>query len=195
MGLYAKWHNDIGSKLRSFPSSEILGRSRSRPTDAEGVVRMRARIRTALGLAMIVGLVALIPLGQATAGGSTTLNATLSGDAEVPGPGDSNGSGNAAITLDPVAGDVCFDLDWDAIRRPFAAHIHRGRDTVAGPVRVTLFSSHRPLPGTITAVQGCVRNVNSDLIDRIIANPDRFYVNVHNLAYEAGAIRGQLSGP
>lgn len=156
---------------------------------------MRTRVRTALGLAMIVGLVALIPLGQATAGGSTTLSASLTGDAEVPGPGDPNGSGNAVITLDPVADDVCFDLDWDAIGRPFAAHIHRGRDTVAGPIRVTLFTSRRPLPKTITAVQGCVPNVDSDLIDRIIANPDRFYVNVHNVAYEAGAIRGQLSGP
>jgi hypothetical protein len=89
--------------------------------------------------------------------------------------------------------DVCFDLSWDAIGRPFAAHIHRGVDTVAGPVRVTLFSSRRPLPRTITAAQGCVRNVDSTLIDRIITNPQRFYVNVHNVAYPDGAIRGQLS--
>ena len=154
---------------------------------------MRTRIRTAIGLAVIVGLVALIPLGQATAGGTTTLNATLTGDAEVPGPGDPNGTGDAAITLDSAAGEVCFDLSWSMIGRPFAAHIHRGRDTVAGPIRVTLFSSRRPLPRTITAVQGCVRNVDSALIDKIIATPDRFYVNVHNVAYPDGAIRGQLS--
>ena len=154
---------------------------------------MRTRIGTALGLAVIVGLLALIPLGQATAGGTTTLNATLTGDAEVPGPGDPNGTGDAAITLDSAAGEVCFDLSWSMIGRPFAAHIHRGRDTVAGPIRVTLFSSRRPLPRTITAVQGCVRNVDSALIDKIIATPDRFYVNVHNVAYPDGAIRGQLS--
>ena len=47
---------------------------------------MRTRIRTALGLAVIVGLVAPDPLGQATAGGPTPLNATLTGPAEVAGP-------------------------------------------------------------------------------------------------------------
>lgn len=56
-----------------------------------------------------------------------------------------------------------------------------------------LFASSRPLPRTIDAVQGCVSNVDSDLIDRIAANPNRFYVNVHTIAYPDGAIRGQLA--
>lgn len=154
---------------------------------------MRTRTRSAIGLALLVGLVALIPLTQATAGGIVTLDTALTGAAEVPGPGDPDGSGDATIALDPFTDDVCFDVSWSQIGRPFAAHIHKGSPTVAGPVRVELFASSEPLPRTIKAVQGCVRNVDSDLIDRIIANPDRFYVNVHTNAYPAGAIRGQLA--
>ncbi len=154
---------------------------------------MRARKKSAIGLALLVGLVALIPLSQATAGGPTTLNASLTGAAEVPGPGDPNGTGAATIVADPVTGEVCFDVSWDLIGRPFAAHIHRGISTVAGPIRVELFAPRRPLPRTIDAVQGCVRNVDSTLIGNIIANPDRFYVNVHTNPYPAGAIRGQLA--
>ena len=154
---------------------------------------MRTRTRSAIGLALLVGLVALIPLTQATAGGIVTLDAALTGDAEVPGPGDTNGAGDAAIALDPVTDEVCFDVSWSGIGRPFAAHIHRGSPSVAGPVRVELFASAVGLPRTIKAVAGCVRNVDSGLIDRIVANPQRFYVNVHNRAYPDGAIRGQLA--
>jgi hypothetical protein len=172
----------------------MAARPVAQPVDRmEGVVRMRTRTKSAIGLALLVGLVALIPLTQATAGGIVTLDATLSGDAEVPGPGDPDGSGDATITLDTVNDSVCFDVSWSRIGRPFAAHIHRGVDTVAGPIRVELFASSAPLPRTIKAVQGCVRNVDSDLIDRIAADPDRFYVNVHTPPYPAGAIRGQLA--
>lgn len=154
---------------------------------------MHTRRKSIIGLALLVGLVALIPLTQATAGGTVTLDAALTGAAEVPGPGDANGRGHATIDLDPAADVVCFDVTWRGIDRPFAAHIHRGSPTVAGPVRVELFASAVPLPRTIKGVQGCVRDVNSDLIDRIAANPDRFYVNVHTRAYPDGAIRGQLA--
>ncbi len=154
---------------------------------------MRTRTKRAVGLALIVGLVALIPLTQAFAGGPTTLNAALTGAAEVPGPGDTDGTGNAQIVIDPLTDEVCFDVDWGGIGRPVAAHIHRGGPTKAGPVRVSLFSSARPLPRTISAVQGCVRNVDTDLVDAIIATPGKFYVNVHTRSYPDGAIRGQLT--
>lgn len=155
---------------------------------------MRQRMRVILGLALVVGLVAAIPGGWATAGGIVTFNVTLTGEAEVPGPGDPNGSGNATISVDPVEDDVCFDVSWTMIGRPLAAHIHRGGPNKAGPVRVELFAGD-PLPRTIDAVSGCVRNVDPDVIDAILANPGRFYVNVHTRRYPDGAIRGQLETP
>ena len=154
---------------------------------------MRTRRKSTIGLALLVGLVALIPLTQATAGGAVTLGATLTGEAEVPGPGDPNGTGQSTIDLHPATDEVCFEVSWRGIDRPLAAHIHRGSTTVAGPVRVELFASSVPLPRTIKGVHGCVRGVDSDLIDRIAANPENFYVNVHTKAYPDGAIRGQLA--
>src|SRR5688572_17330777 len=99
----------------------MAARPVAQPVDRmEGVVRMRTRTKSAISLALLVGLVALIPLTQATAGGIVTLDATLSGDAEVPGPGDPDGSGDATITLDTVNDSVCFDVSWSRIGRPFA---------------------------------------------------------------------------
>lgn len=155
---------------------------------------MRTHVRTVLAVLLAASLASLLLVGQSLAGPTTTiLTASLSGDEEVPGPGDPNGSGFATITLDPATDTVCFELDWLQIRAPFAAHIHRGATGVAGPVKVPLFEAEVPLPKTIRGVDGCVRDVNSDLIDRIIANPDNFYVNIHNRPFPDGAIRGQLS--
>jgi hypothetical protein len=155
---------------------------------------VRTRIRRVIPFLLAIGLVTLLFASPSLAGGTTTLSASLTGEAEVPGPGDPNGTGNALITLNPEQGTVCFTLDWARIRRPFAAHIHRGATDVAGPIRVTLFESETPLPNTISSVSGCVRNVDSALINRIIANPQLFYVNIHNRPFPGGAIRGQL-GP
>jgi hypothetical protein len=155
---------------------------------------MRTHVRTVLAVLLAASLASLLFVGHSLAGPTTTvLTASLSGDEEVPGPGDPNGSGSATITLDPTADTVCFELDWRQIRAPFAAHIHRGATGVAGPVRVPLFEAEVPLPKTIKGVDGCVSDVDSDLIDRIIANPDNFYVNIHNRPFPDGAIRGQLS--
>ena len=157
---------------------------------------MSRRVRAMTGIALVVVLAALLALGAAFAGGGTQVGPfVLEGDQEVPGPGDPNGFGFAELDLDVAAERVCFILEWSGIRRPFAAHIHRGQAGNAGPIRVTLFSARRPLPGTIHHVEGCVRGVDSDLVDRIIANPDRYYVNIHNVRYPGGAIRGQLDGP
>jgi CHRD domain-containing protein len=156
---------------------------------------MSRRSRVAAGLAVVTMLAAAIPLGQALAGVGTVVGpVTMSGGQEVPGPGDPNGEGSVTLDLDPTTGRVCFELSWQRIGRPFAAHIHKGVAGVAGPIRVTLFVAPRGLPGTIRAVNGCVRHVDGDLIQRIIDNQQRYYVNIHNKAYPAGALRGDLAG-
>ena len=83
---------------------------------------------------------------------------------------------------------------WHRIARPMAAHIHRGEAGIAGPIKVTLFTSRRALPVAITHVHGCVRGIDSALVGRIIDRPEQYYVNVHNRRYPAGAIRGELAG-
>ena len=49
---------------------------------------------------------------------------SLTGEAEVPGPGDPDGSGEASVRLNPGRGEVCFDLTVQGIEPATAAHIH-----------------------------------------------------------------------
>jgi len=119
--------------------------------------------------------------------GGRPLTAQLTGDAEVPGPGDPDGSGTARITLNQGQRQVCFDLEVFDIAPASASHIHRGEAGVAGPVVVTLG------PPTSGASSGCVIGVNRALIRQIRRSPEQFYVNVHNADFPPGALRGQLS--
>ena len=111
---------------------------------------------------------------------------TLTGAAEVPGPGDPDGSGEAHITLNQGQGLVCFQLSVADIAPATAAHIHVGSVGVAGPVVVGL------TPPTSGSSSGCV-SADPDLIKAIRQNSEEYYVNVHNASFPAGAIRGQLS--
>jgi hypothetical protein len=157
---------------------------------------VRKQVMRGISLVVVLGLAGWLLAAPSFAGGITVLAASLTGEAEVPGPGDANGTGTALITLDSVQGTVCFSLDWENIRSPFMAHIHKGAEDVAGPIKVVLFEqvNQIPLDNTITGVDGCVRDVDTALIGRIASNPSNFYVNIHNKPFPAGAIRGQL-GP
>src|SRR3546814_14816650 len=49
----------------------------------------------------------------------------MTGAAEVPGPGDEDGSGTATLRVNPGQGRVCYTLDVEGIEPATAAHIHR----------------------------------------------------------------------
>jgi hypothetical protein len=119
--------------------------------------------------------------------GGRPLSATLTGAAEVPGPGDADGGGTAKITLNPGQGKVCFELAVSNIANATAAHIHEAPAGQAGPVVVPL----EPAPAGGSS-KNCV-SADQELIKRIMQNPENFYVNVHNAEFPDGAVRGQLS--
>jgi len=108
----------------------------------------------------------------------------LSGAGEVPGPGDPDGRGRAVIRVDTSDGEICYLLLARGIDAATAAHIHVGATDVAGPVVQAL---EAPSDGSSRA---CVDN--DALAAAIAANPTNYYVNVHNVAFPAGAVRGQL---
>src|SRR5687768_11368736 len=56
--------------------------------------------------------------------GGVLLTATLTGAAEVPGPGDPDGSGTVRLTLNRGQAEVCFALEVTNIAPATAAHIH-----------------------------------------------------------------------
>lgn len=123
-------------------------------------------------------------MGHSPAGGRP-LSANLTGAAEVPGPGDTDGGGSATVRVNPGQMQVCYTLTVTGIDAATAAHIHRGATGVAGPVAVPL---EAPADGSSEA---CA-TVTRDLAQEIIRNPAGFYVNVHNAAFPNGAVRGQL---
>jgi hypothetical protein len=146
------------------------------------------RRRKAAPVAVGASVLLLALAGAVLAAGGAPLSATMTGAAEVPGPGDPDGSGSASITVNPGLGEVCFELSVSDIAPATAAHIHVGPAGVAGPVVVPL------APPTSGTSSGCV-SVDRELAMALVQETEDYYVNVHNAPFPAGAIRGQLSLP
>jgi CHRD domain len=115
------------------------------------------------------------------------LRTTLTGAAEVPGPGDPNGTGTATIRLNQGQGKVCFVLTASNITLPATlAHIHVGRAGTFGDPVVTL------VPPDATGMSGGCVSAPKATIKAIRRNSANYYVNIHTSDFGAGAIRGQL---
>ena len=111
-----------------------------------------------------------------------SFSALLTGPAEVPGPGDADGTGLAVVTISGTT--VTYTVFHQGIGTPTLAHIHRGAAGTAQPPVVDFNIN--------TLLNGSVTGVSQALIDEIRANPSGFYVNVHTTEFPGGAIRGQL---
>jgi hypothetical protein len=151
-------------------------------------MQMNTIIAKTLSLVCTAVVLSSIVDGPATAGGRP-LHANLTGAAEVPPPGDADGSGDAYITLNHGLGEVCFEIYVSNIAPATVAHIHEAPVGEAGPKRLDL------TPPSNGFSQGCMTQVDKDLIQRMLKNPGDFYVNIHNAEFTSpkGAIRGQLS--
>lgn len=138
-------------------------------------------------VAAVAASAALIATSAAAHNGGRKLQASLTGGAEVPGPGDADGTGSARITVNSGQNQVCYKLAVAKIATATMAHIHEGAPTVAGPVKVTLGK-----PNASGVSEGCV-TVARSLALEILKRPADYYVNVHNAEFPGGAIRGQLA--
>lgn len=141
-----------------------------------------------LGLALLgsASIIATSATAEHVSSGGTILTGTLTGGAERPGPGDTDGSGSITITVNPGQKRICYELTVAGIDAPTAAHIHIAPVTDPGPVVVAF-----PAP-PLGASSGCI-DVTSRQAAQLIAKPSKYYFNVHNAAFPGGAIRGQLS--
>jgi CHRD domain len=149
---------------------------------------MRMRTIIVIGVVVAAAAVALPALAD---DGGRPFSTTLTGAAEVPGPGDPDATGTASVELNAGQNEVCFEESWANIDGTvFASHIHAGPAGVAGPVVVTLFTG--AFSGTDSA-SGCVEGVSRDLIKAIVQDPSSYYINVHSTVFPAGAVRGQLA--
>lgn len=141
---------------------------------------VRRRVLAGALSAVLVGGLTTVAASSPAAGseqaGYQVLNARLRPS------GDPDGTGSARFRLYPAGGKVCARVTWDRIGAPNAAHIHRASD---GVVKVDL-------TGSVTGGRNCTTGVPKRLVRRILDSPRRFYFNVHNADYPAGAIQGTL---
>ncbi len=154
------------------------------------IPRWKAMVMILAGIALALILLANVQAATAEspAAPPSDFRAILTGAKEVPGPGDPDGVGVARVRLNPDTDMVCYLIRVRNILLPASAsHIHRGTADVSGPVVITFDA-----PDESGRSSGCVA-ADSALIDEIIANPDGFYVNVHNSEFGPGAVRGQLT--
>jgi hypothetical protein len=102
------------------------------------------------------------------------------------GVGDPDGRGSFTAIVD---GDqLCFGITVKNIDKPAAAHIHKAKPSLAGPVVVPLT---QPSSGDPGASSGCV-TVDAAVARAVLKHPHRYYANVHTMAFPGGAVRGQL---
>jgi hypothetical protein len=158
----------------------------------------------------VIKPIILIPaLAVATAVFPSTASATTShtpsnrfvemtGEQEVPGPGDPDGVGIFAWRVS--GSSLCYAITAHNIEPATAAHIHEGREGEAGPIVVTLKA---PTEGFASECIRAVRRQKADdaettltfgELKAIAHSPRQFYANVHNDEFPDGAIRGQLDG-
>jgi CHRD domain len=142
-------------------------------------------MRTLLALGLVAVLALLVAAPAFGADGGRPLSTTLTGAEEAPGPGDPDGTGFAALTVNPGLGEVCVFLEVSGVDPIAAAHIHKAPAGVPGPVVVPL------VPPTSGQSMSC-ESITRELALALIQHPSDYYVNVHNDAFQAGALRGQL---
>jgi hypothetical protein len=150
------------------------------------------RARRLIAIVAVTAAGGTIALTGSAAAHDDDFRAEMNGANEVPGPGDPDGTAKGKIEIDIAASEVCFDFDWENIAAPTAGHIHRAPVGVAGDIVVGLLDGISP--DTLEAdddIEGCV-TADPGLLGDIVANPDQYYVNLHNARFPTGAVRGQL---
>lgn len=110
--------------------------------------------------------------------------ATLSG-ANEPSGGDEDGTGQFHANVDADAGEFCFSLVVDKIGEVTGAHVHEGAAGKEGKVLLTVYDT---MPGE----EECLAP-DPEVLAKMLAKPQNYYVNVHTAAYPKGAVRAQLS--
>lgn len=110
---------------------------------------------------------------------------------EVPEGGDQNGQGTAELNLSEAGKQACFSTNWKGLKGQVTAfHLHAASQGNEGPPFIHFFDNQN-FPGADGKASGCVP-ATADQIHAVIANPAKYYLNLHSTAFTDGALRGQL---
>ena len=163
---------------------------------------MRKTIKIVAVTAALATAGLAVQAGMAAAGHSNTvLEANLDGRSEVATNatnkrlvGDPNGRGEAYVFgIDGDATTLCYVLTVDKIAPATAAHIHEGPAGENGPVVVNLAAPADGNAADCLTEGETGKFVGDQTVADILADPQDYYVNVHNAEFPGGAIRGQLA--
>ena len=158
-------------------------------------------MRTRVLASAVVGAVCVagvsVAIGQSVPKGDPgALSAVLTGAKEVDaqtlkkGGGDSDGFGSATAIASGKR--LCYSILVRGIKKPVAAHIHRGGSSAAGPVVINL---KQPKAGGAGFSGACItpKGKEATAFKTLKSSPRGFYFNVHTSDHPGGAIRGQIS--
>jgi len=110
--------------------------------------------------------------------------------------GDADGSGVAIIRIDSARGLLCYSMVVRDISPPTEPAPGVGSAHIHGPLPVTGIAidldTEFMATGTDVYVARDCMSVDSGTIDAVLADPDLFYVNVHNVEFPTGAVQGSL---
>ena len=143
------------------------------------------KVVTAAAVVLLASIFLAAPAQSDEHNGPLRLGAHLTGEREVPGPGDPDGLGRAQMKVNLADNLFCYHVDVRFISQVVGGHIHIGHADESGPIVIDL---NMPANGQ----KGCVP-ADPDLLRHIIQHPQQYYLNIHTTEYPAGAIRDQLS--
>lgn len=146
-----------------------------------------AAVLTALSAAGLLGFTS-IASAQAE---WVTLSASGSGEDEVPaGTGDEGATVTGSFQIN-TEGELNYTVAVSGNSETItAAHIHRGAEGENGDVVVELDEE------AVNDGESATVEIEQDLAERIINNPENWYVNTHSDSFQppSGVARGQLTG-
>ena len=158
-------------------------------------------MRTRLLLSALVGGLSVaavsVAIGQSVPKGDPgAMSAVLNGAKEVDaqslkkGTGDADGFGSAQAIVSGKR--LCYSIVVRSIKKPIAAHIHKGGSSAAGGVVINL---KQPRSGSAGASAACItpKGKEAAALAAVKRNPKGHYFNVHTSDHPGGAIRGQIS--
>lgn len=159
-----------------------------------------------MGVAGLAAGLMLAPTSAQAGHTNALISASLNGRAEVSSTGakgvvgDRNGRGEAyvfGIDGDPTT--LCYILEVSKIAEldqapggARMAHIHEGAKGTNGPVEVTLAFPQGGQAADCLTEGEAGKGLEPGEVQEILANPQAYYVNVHNSKFPSGAVRGQL---
>ena len=131
-----------------------------------------------------VSTAAVVALATPALAQNFDFRGTMTGAEVVPGPGDTDGAGTFKVSIDNAKNELCYDLAWQNIDQPNAAHIHVGGANQAGKIMVDLnFPANGP--------KACIP-VDATSVGHMTGGPKSHYIDLHTGSQPEGAVRGQL---